>query len=219
MKLFVWDFHGVLEKDNEKAVIEISNHILADAGFKERFTEEDNERFYGLKWHQYFERLLPNLSHEECIELQAKCFRYAEKRLDILAKYIKPNDHAIDVLSKIADQGHQQIVISNSRQSDLIWFLKSVGAEKFFDEQHIVGVNAHQKHGSKSDALKDYLRGKQFDQIVVIGDSEDDMKLGSTVKGTTYFYKHPHRTHEDTRYANYIIKDLREVLDEVNPVK
>jgi len=31
-KLFVWDFHGVLEKDNEQAVIQISNDVLKELG-------------------------------------------------------------------------------------------------------------------------------------------------------------------------------------------
>src|SRR5579859_4368699 len=132
MKLFVWDFHGVLEKDNEKAVIEISNAVLANAGYKERFTEEDNERLYGLKWYQYFQRLIPTLSNDVCLKLQADCFKYAEDHLEVLAKHIKPNDYAIDVLKEIAQSKNQQIVISNSRQRDLIWFLDAVKVRKFF---------------------------------------------------------------------------------------
>ncbi len=212
MKLFVWDFHGVLEKDNEKAVVDISNRVLAAAGYKERFTDEDNERFYGLKWYEYFERLLPNAPAGEHLKLQADCFKMAEENLGILARHIKPNDHAHEVLEEIARAGHQQIVISNSRQSDLAWFLDAVGLRQFFDDAHIIGVNAHQTHQTKADALRFHLKGLEFDKIIVIGDSEDDLKLGRAVGATTYFYKHPHRHHEDTKLADHIIKDLRKVL-------
>jgi phosphoglycolate phosphatase-like HAD superfamily hydrolase len=216
MKLFIWDFHGVLEKDNEKAVIDISNAVLADAGYSERFTQEDNERFYGLKWYQYFQRLMPHLSKNESLKLQADCFKYAEKHLDILAKHIKPNNYAIDVLTKIAESGNQQIVISNSRQNDLLWFLDVIGVKGFFNDEHIVGVNAHQLHESKSDALKTYLEEhKNFTKLIVIGDSEDDLKLGKEVGAVTYYYKHPHREHENTENADFIIKDLRQVLVEL----
>jgi len=215
MKLFVWDFHGVLEKDNEKAVIDISNQVLAQAGYSERFTEEDNERYYGLKWYQYFERLLPALAKEEHLALQAACFKFAEDNLDVLAKHIKPNDHVRVVLKKIADSGNQQIVISNTRQTDLIWFLNSIEIKEFFDEKHIIGVNAHQTHASKADALKAHVTNRKFDKIIVIGDSEDDLKLGKEVGATTYFYKHPHREHENTQNADHIINDLRIVLDEL----
>lgn len=40
MKLFVWDFHGVLEKDNDLAVLDISNKVLEQSGYAERFSEE-----------------------------------------------------------------------------------------------------------------------------------------------------------------------------------
>jgi phosphoglycolate phosphatase-like HAD superfamily hydrolase len=215
MKLFVWDFHGVLEKDNEKAVIDISNRVLAEAGYKERFTDEDNERLYGVKWYQYFAHLLPGLSNEEHMSLQAACFKFAEDNLHVLEKHIKPNDHAIEVLTKISKTDNQQIVISNSVQSHLIWFLNSVGIKHLFDDEHVVGVNAHQTHGSKAEALKTHLRGKKFDKIIVIGDSEDDLKLGKDVGAITYFYKHPHRRHAATKNADHIIKDLRDVLAEV----
>ncbi|HSX52884.1 MAG TPA: HAD hydrolase-like protein [Patescibacteria group bacterium] len=216
MKLFIWDFHGVLEKDNEKAVIDISNAVLSNAGYDVRFTQEDNERFYGLKWYEYFQRLMPKLSKEECLKLQADCFKYAEEHLEILAKHIKPNDHAIDVLKSITESGNQQIVISNTRQNDLLWFLSAVGIKRFFNDAHIVGVNAHQQHNTKSEALKAYLKTHLgFDQIIVIGDSGDDLKLGKEVGATTYYYKHPHREHENTYNADHIIKDLRQVLAEL----
>jgi phosphoglycolate phosphatase-like HAD superfamily hydrolase len=215
MKLFVWDFHGVLEKDNEKAVIDISNRVLAAAGYKERFTDEDNERLYGVKWYEYFAWLLPGASHEEHLRLQAECFRFADENLHILTKYIKPNDHAIDVLRHIEESGNQQIVISNTRPDDLLWFLNTVGIREFFEPEHIIGVNAHQTHQTKLGALKAHLKDVEFDRIIVIGDSEGDLKLGREVGATTYFYKHPHRTHESTKNADHIIRDLREILKEL----
>ena len=206
----------MLEKDNEKAVIEISNAVLANAGYEERFTQEDNERFYGLKWYQYFQRLIPALSKDVCLKLQAECFEYAEDHLDVLAKYIKPNDYAIDVLKEIAKSKNQQIVISNSRQTDLIWFLEAIKVKQFFNQEHIVGVNAHQLHETKADALKAYLKENVgFNKLVVIGDSEDDLKLGKEVGAVTYYYKHPNREHEATINADHVIKDLRQILVEL----
>ncbi len=215
LQLYVWDFHGVLEKDNEKVVIEISNEILKQAGFKERFTPEDNERFYGLKWYEYFERLLPYLPSVKHLELQAACFKYAEDHLELLTKYVKPNDFAAETLELIAASGNRQIVISNSRPADIIWFLETVGLKKFFTDQDIVGVNAHQTHRNKSEALKSYLDGQKFDKIIVIGDSEDDIKLGKTIGAVTYYYKHPGLKHNLTKLADHTIHDLRQVANEL----
>src|SRR5579872_5108678 len=126
MKLFVWDFHGVLEKGNELAVIEISNKVLEDSGYKERFSQKDIFKLYGMKWYEYFEYLLPKLSHNDHLKLQQDCFTFAEKNIQIIADIIKPNNHSHEVIKKIKNAGHEQMIISNTRANDLSWFIKSV---------------------------------------------------------------------------------------------
>jgi phosphoglycolate phosphatase-like HAD superfamily hydrolase len=214
MKLFVWDFHGVLEKDNDLAVLDISNKVLEQAGYAERFSEQNNKEFYGLKWFQYFERLLPSLSNEQHMALQAACFAFAEKNLDILAKHIKPSDHSLDVVKAIHEAGHDQIILSNTRPHDLLWFVNAVGVNKYFPEEKVIGVNAHQRHGSKKDALEQYLQDKQFEQIIIIGDSQSDLDLKEVAGGITYYYSHPHISPSATVIADHIINDLRMVLQE-----
>lgn len=212
MKLFVWDFHGVLEKDNDLAVLEISNKVLEQAGFTERFDEKSNREFYGLKWFQYFERLLPNLTTEQHMALQAACFEYSENNLDILAKHIKPSDYATEVLKALHQAGHDQIILSNTRPHDLLWFVNTVGLKSYFPDEKVIGVNAHQTHRHKTDGLKDYLSGKQFETLIIIGDSKSDMELQKVAGGTTYYYNHPHVEHDSSIEADYFVNDLREIL-------
>jgi len=215
MKLFVWDFHGVLEKDNDLAVLDISNKVLEQSGYAERFSEKNNREFYGLKWFQYFERLLPNLTNEQHMALQAACFKFAEKNLDVLAKHIKPSDYSLEVLKAIHEAGHDQVILSNTRPHDLFWFVNTVGIKEFFPEEKVIGVNAHQKHGVKKDALKHYLKGKHFDQIVIVGDSQSDLDLKEVAGGITYYYNHPHINPNATVKADHMIKDLRTLLKEL----
>lgn len=215
MKLFVWDFHGVLEKDNDLAVLDISNKVLEQAGYAERFSEENNREFYGLKWFQYFERLLPNLTNEQHMALQAACFEFSEKNLAVLAKHIKPSDHSVETLKAIHKAGHDQIILSNTRPHDLLWFVNTVGIKEYFSDENVIGVNAHQKHGVKKDALEDYLKDKAFDQIVIIGDSQSDMDLKEVSGGTTYYYNHPHISPKGKVEADHVTSDLRELLQEL----
>ncbi len=215
MKLFVWDFHGVLEKDNEKAVYIITNKVLEEMGYKERLSEKQNDEYLGLKWYQYFEMLMPDLSTEKCLELQAECFRYVNEHRQIITDSIKANDHVIELLRSINDSNNQQIIISNTRPDDLIWYLNTIGIKSFFNKSRIIGVNAHQTHKSKSDALRSYLSNKEFSNIVAIGDSEGDLALGKEFDAITYYYRHPGRKHEETKNADYIINDLREILKEI----
>lgn len=213
MKLFVWDFHGVLEKDNELAVLDISNSILALHGYDARFSEADVRTYYGLKWYEYFEKILPGFDKEVYLQLQAECFEFDNK--NIAAKYIKPNDYALNVLKRIEAKGHDQILLSNTRPYDLDWFLDLVGMKKYFSETKRFGVNAHQTHGNKSEALRDYLKNNNFDDVIIIGDSESDMALKDVSGGVTYFYSHPHIKLSSAVKADYIITDLRQILDEL----
>lgn len=49
MKLFVWDFHGFLEKDNEKAVVEITNMVLSQFDYEERLSLDELSSFLWFK--------------------------------------------------------------------------------------------------------------------------------------------------------------------------
>lgn len=213
MKLFVWDFHGVLEKDNDLAVLDISNSILALHGYDVRLSEADVRAYYGLKWYEYFEKVLPGLEKEAYLALQAECFDYDNKA--IVAKYIKPTDHALEVLKTIKDNGHDQILLSNTRPYDLDWFIDLVGMKKYFPKAKLFGVNAHQTHSNKSEALVNYLENNKFDDIVIIGDSESDMALKEVTDGKTYFYSHPHLKLNSAVMADYVITDLRKILKEL----
>ncbi|MFH1631836.1 MAG: HAD hydrolase-like protein [bacterium] len=216
MKLFVWDFHGVLEKGNEKAAIEISNMTLERFGYKERFSFEDVERMYGLKWYQYFERLLPHESTERCMEISDACFDKQINNLDIIGKHMEPNDHVHDVLEAIERSDHDQIVISNTNPESMEMFLSGVGVQDYFSDGRAVAVDAHtpETRKSKAEMLAEYLADKEYDHIVTIGDSPKDVALTSVAGGTSYLYAHPWRSHKDCE-ADYRINDLREVLREL----
>lgn len=61
-KLFVWDFHGTLEKGNEFAAIEMSNLALAQLGFHQRFGTHHATELYGRNGMNTLKRCCP-MSH------------------------------------------------------------------------------------------------------------------------------------------------------------
>ena len=144
MKLFVWDFHGVLEQNAELALIETSNVILEKFGYQQRFTIELLNAFYGLKWYELFERLLPDLSHQQCLDLQNACIEYARNDFSNTAKHILPTKYAAEVLGQIKQAGHDQIIISNVHADDLSWFLKTVGLSKYFSADKRLVLSVYQ---------------------------------------------------------------------------
>lgn len=218
MKLFVWDFHGVLEKDNEKAVVEITNIVLSQFGYEERLSLDDCHRFYGLRWFQYFEQLLPNKEHEEHLRLTRSCVeRENNSQHKIIKKHIKANDYVFEILEKIRKAGHINILISNTDHKSLKMFLADIGLEKYFNKDNTFAADNHlgRKQRNKTQIFKKYLQGKDFEKIIIVGDSPDDIELASVGENSvSYLYAHSWKKFRGEK-ADYKINDLREVLKEL----
>ncbi len=215
MKLFVWDFHGVLEKDNEHAVINISNKVLKKLGYRRHITEEENLLLYGRKWFEYFEYLLPDESHEKHLEIQKACLDYEKAHPNIIGNNIKPNNHALDVLEAISKSHHDQILISNMSDVALEMFMNSIGITKYFPAKAFAcNTRSGNKVYTKQARLKEYLSDKTFDSIIIIGDTPNDIDLKKVAGGITYLYAHPYLKFKDCN-PDYKINDLREILKEV----
>jgi FMN phosphatase YigB (HAD superfamily) len=217
MKLFVWDLHGTLEQGNEDASIEISNRVLASFGYVQRFTDADSFRLYGLKWYQYFEFLLPDEPTDTHIALQAASFALSNspEGIEIVTRHMKPSQNAIKALQGVA-RDHEQVLISNTVPESLPVYINALQLHDYFDGHNAIAVNQHARDAkrTKYDALSEYVRGKEFDGFIVIGDSATDMELAQQAGATGYLYAHvgyPFRSD----LGDYKIHDLADVLREV----
>ena len=213
MKLFIWDFHGTLEKGNERGVIGLSNEALKQRGYAERFSTEHIGQLYGKKWYEYFAHILPYESPEMHLQLQKDCVAMHVKNSDIIASHIAPNDHASAVLAAIGAQ-HDQILISNTPPAHVAEFLDMVGLRPFFPEGKYFGTDSHHPDAktSKQDIAEAYMTDKRFEEIIAIGDSPQDMiPLPQT---THYLYAHEGLPFRECT-ATYRIRDLWEVLREL----
>lgn len=212
MKLFIWDFHGVIEKDNEKAVVDVTNDVLASLGYSERLTLELCNQLYGKKWFEFIQKILPNETPEKCFDIQDLCFNHSIGNPHIIAKHIQPTAHVHNVLQIIAESDHDQILVSNTDPASLIKFMASVDIAKYFPEGKVFAINAHRKdcNNSKASIVKEYIKNNNFDNVITIGDSPIDMELGNI----RYLYSHPEKSFRVCE-SDYKINDLREVLKEI----
>jgi len=158
---------------------------------------------------------LPKESVARCFELTEASHVYSVGHQKLIAKYIRPNNYALDVVKEISHH-HDQIIISNSSIEALTRFIKIVGLEKFFPTEKAFGANAHLKDikTKKHHVLRAYLRDKKFEYIIFIGDSTEDVELVSIAGGKTYLYAHPNKAFREVK-VDFRIKDLREVLREL----
>ena len=212
-KLFVWDFHGVLEKDHQHSVVDVTNMVLDEFGFDARLTLEVCEKFYGRKWHMYFEHLCPQADKET---IKAMVYRGVEisDTSPIAFKHIKPNDYAHEVLEKVKQAGHENLIISNTEPGVLDKFINAVDIAHLID--HKIGVDSHRRYPSGKNAkiplLKEFLNKKEYDKIIAIGDLDTDIELGKAIGATTYLVL---KSYNQEVEADYQISDLREVLKEI----
>lgn len=215
--LFSWDFHGVLEKDNDLAVREICNRIMRSRGISSSITLEKTRELYGLRWYEYFKYLAPSATHRELVDIVRNATEMSGDR-NFTRKFIQPNDHARDVLDEIQKQGHQNIVVSNSSPELIREFVSMVGLDSFVTKT--VGVDKHTKTGfdlikEKARAIREHVHDLNADKIVVIGDREEDVLAGLDCGAVAYLYRGPLSKHPGKTRAHHTITDLREVLKEI----
>ncbi|NYZ79945.1 HAD family hydrolase, partial [Candidatus Micrarchaeota archaeon] len=133
---------------------------------------------------------------------------------NLLLKHIKQNDHSAEVLGEIKRRGDRNIVVTNTQQKHVNYFLGLVKMRHLFDEY--IGISKHQEREGlnsaehKAQRILKYCNGKGYDQIVMIGDSESDITAGKIAGATTFMYD-PWNRHLNTK-ADYRIKDLRKIL-------
>jgi phosphoglycolate phosphatase-like HAD superfamily hydrolase len=210
--LFIWDFHGVLEKENEYAVQEVVNRVLPEFNISRKSTVEECLMLYGKKWADYYKYFAPDADEDTIHQMVLKSIEIGvgEK---IAAKHIKPNDFAHDVLKHISEKGHTNLIISNSSDAALDMFLEDVGMQNAFHFKF--GADNHRKEygeNTKVKILQEFLKDKSFDKIIVIDDMEEGIEMGLSFNAVTFRF---HRNSEKpSSKAHFIINDLREVLKE-----
>ena len=93
-------------------------------------------------------------------------------------------------------------------------FIRVTGLTEFFPVEKYFGIDAHQPNfaGSKREIAEEYLAGKEFEKIIVVGDSPHDMiPLENCVR---YLYASENKLFKECD-ADYRIRDLRDTLREV----
>lgn len=211
MKLFVWDFHGVLEKDNEHAVVEVTNQVLEEFKQEARLSLELCQKLYGEKWSEFFRELCPKADQNLIVSMVNRGVEITNTT-DIVYKHTKPTDFVHEVLKKIKKSGHENIILSNAEPEALKKYLDSVKITHLIN--NIMGTDSHRgSSNTKLNLLKEFLQGKKYDKIIAIGDKEWDIELGKNIGAVTYLFSKTGNFPETD--ADYKTKDLREVLKEI----
>jgi len=218
--LFVWDFHGTLERNNVKAICQLVNTVLKYFKIKNKITLKKTVELYGLSWVEYFKFVYPEGSLKIWTKMKNKA-EDLQRKEKIVEKYIKPTPFSKHVLSTIKKQGHRNIILTNSSPTSIKYFVDLVNLNKYFDKY--IGLDLHNiiRSGKdiskvKSEALEKYLKKHRFDKIVKIGDRESDIKAGKSIGATTYYFRNQYNKNIKLKIKpDYDISDLRKILKEL----
>jgi len=219
--LFVWDLHGTLEKGNVRAVCELTNLVLKDCGIDKKITLQNAVDWYGLSWLDYFKLAVPEGNQQIWKGLLKNLFSLKEKGWAIIKKHMKPRDFAAEVLETIQKQGHHNIILSNTPPQHIQTFTDLLKITRYFND--IIGVDSHlsskvnkKNQDKKSRVLRDFLKNKEYKKVVLIGDSEGDVKAGKKCGAITYLFVDPEfKKYRKNIETDYVISDLRDVLKEL----
>ncbi|MDD5417059.1 MAG: HAD hydrolase-like protein [Candidatus Aenigmarchaeota archaeon] len=212
VNLIAFDFHGTLCKGTEEAVLESSNLTLKYFKRNERFTFKDILELFGKPWGDYFRRICPDLKNQDVCKMVEQALSYDNI---VVPKHIKPMEGSIETLKKIKKNRDIIIVVSTSQQKDLeAHFYPTIGVSNLIDDT--LGIMAEQeKVGNfcageeKAKALKNYIKGKKFQKMIIIGDMDTDIKAGKIAGFVTIFFNPDGKINSE---ADYSVKDLREIL-------
>ena len=218
--LFVWDFHGVLEKGNVNSVKELINLVLKEFNIDRQLSLKEAKQWYGVSWFDYFKLAYPAGGRKMWEEMVEKVLSYQGNGWKIVKKHMKPMDHATEVLSMTKEKGHDNIVLSNTAPDHIKSFVNVLNYSEYFND--LIGVDNHRKsrnrkdsHMAKGEALINFLKNKNYQRIVLIGDKKSDISAGKMCGAKTYLFVGPESNESpDESGADCIINDLRDILKE-----
>ena len=181
-KLVVWDWNGTLLADTQLCV-DAGNHVIETFGGKGPSREEYLERFsfpvidfyaqYGADREAMLAGNFSQVFHEYYKRGSSNCRTRRGARV---------------VLDWLRHQSIDSLILSNHLQPEIVEQLGRLGIESYFQ-----AVLAHQDTNStatgnnKVGRVKEYLTKNSYapGQIVVIGDSPEDMHIGREIGAKT----------------------------------
>ena len=214
--LFIFDLHNTLVKDNDLAVANAMNSVLAGRRRNARVDIEYVRNYQAtLKpFSEYFRAVLPDVSQREIEEMTLATKEMCEKFM--IKKYVKKMDGAEEVLQKIRKNGDTVFVLSFSTIASIDIYLQVTGLSKYIDKR--IGIESSQEIDGDDDPskvkaklLEEHLRAAKtkYGRIFMIGDSVFDMRAGKLVGATNIYFT---KTGEVLDIADYSIDNLHGII-------
>jgi len=127
-----------------------------------------------------------------------------------------PAPHALETLAAIHNSEHDQVLLSNTKDESVPFYVSALGIGDYFSTENAIAVNQHAKNATRTKqmAIEAYIGNQPYDRLIVIGDSGGDMALAEAIGATGYLYAHP-GVRFRAESGDHHIHDLRQILQEL----
>lgn len=217
MNLFFWDFHGVLEIGNIHSVHKVTNEVLKKSGFNIEVDLEFIKKNYGKKWIDYYKSLKLDIQ-EDLLETMVKTSSELGEFYAI--KYMKAQKNAYNVLNEIHSKHHHNFIYSNTAHKILREFINILNYKNIVKE-YIGYDSINNITLNKKEMIKTLSNNYNYDKLIVVGDTAEDMLAGKYHRANTYLFLCPliYSKYEFNKISNnnadFKINDLKQVLKEL----
>ena len=205
----VFDLDGTLQ-DSNQAILDSFKETFEKYGDVKDFTEEKQLKVFGPPIKDMFEEFFPDLDADELVAY------YRKLNAQKLQETLKPNEHALEVVSALRNEGYQLGILTTRARESVEMCLKKCG----FKDDDFVSVITHddvEKSKPDPEGLFKLINGRKLNSadVIVIGDSSADIKCGQNYGAYTVAYSviEGKRPEIEAAGPNRIITDLRELLD------
>jgi phosphoglycolate phosphatase len=205
----VWDWNGTL-LDDLHCSVDVANQLLGEFGLPVL----DGVAGYQAKFRFPIVEYYADLGFDTSPggNFEAAALRYLEL-YGLASVRCGLHDGAAEVLSALHDSGIRQVVVSASRQDNLLAQLAPFGLDPWLDGAHgIADIYAASKEGVARRWLAE--EGIDAGDVLFVGDSEHDFEIAAAVGARCVLFSGGHhgRAHLATLGAP-VVDDLREVPD------
>lgn len=202
----IFDFDGTL-LDTHSTIVETFKQVFSEVELKHEMTQEHYDSLVGPLLSESFERYVVNPDVDQLIE------RYRELMVENHKRLAHEMPHATEVLKQFKLEGYKMGVLSNKKTEMVLMGMDQANMNGLVDV--VVGPDLVENPKPNPEGIKkivEQLNGTH-DNVIMIGDSVDDIKTGQngnayTIGYVTSDFRH---TQLSAQTPNALIHSLLEI--------
>ena len=205
MKYVIFDFNGTVLDDVE-VCIKAENKTIEHFGLdREPLTMDEYLHIFTFPVKDYYARVGFDWSKNSYEEVG----RYWFDWYCALKPEYKVYDGVVEMLKKNHELGNKNILLSASSLVELKKQLEELGIEEYFDE--VLGID-NIYAGSKVDIALDWIKDKNPDDCLMIGDSLHDLETAKAMGVKCVLVAKGHQAKDILEKGHdLVVDDIREV--------